>query len=120
MSQVRLYVDEDAMQGILVQGLLSRGIDVVSATSAAMVNRDDEDHLMTATGLRRALYSYNGRDYQRLHTEWLRGGRTHAGIILAAQQRYQIGDEVGRLSRLVARLSAGEMRDRLEFLNSWG
>ena len=120
MGQIRLYVDEDAMHGIVVQGLISRSVDVVTATTANMVNRDDEDHLMIATGLGRALYSYNGGDYQRLHTEWLTGGRTHAGIILAAQQRYTIGEELNRLVRLVSRVSAGEMRDRLEFLNSWG
>ena len=28
MGQIRLYVDEDAMHGIIVQGLISRGVDV--------------------------------------------------------------------------------------------
>ena len=55
MGQTRLYVDEDAMHGIIVQGLISRNVDVVTATSANMVNREDEDHLMVATGLGRAL-----------------------------------------------------------------
>ena len=69
MGQTRLYVDEDAMHGIIVQGLISRNVDVVTATSANMVNREDEDHLMVATGLGRALYSHTGGDYQRLHTK---------------------------------------------------
>ena len=108
------------MHGIIVQALISRSVDVVTAASADMINREDEDHLMVATGLGRALYSYNGGDYQRLQTLWLKAGRTHAGIILAAQQRYKIGDELSRLARLLRRVSAAEMRDRLEFLNSWG
>jgi len=44
MSQVRLYLDEDAMSKALLLGLRSRGIDVTSASETEMVNQDDADH----------------------------------------------------------------------------
>jgi hypothetical protein len=45
VSRIRLYVDEDAMDGDLVRGLRSRGLDVVTAIDARMVCRPDEEHL---------------------------------------------------------------------------
>ena len=45
--------------------------------------------------------------------------RTHAGVIVAAQQCYNIGEELRRIMRLISRLSAEDMRNRLEFLSSW-
>ena len=49
MSRLRLYVDEDAMDGDVVRGLRSRGIDIVAAADAGMIRRQDEDHLRLAT-----------------------------------------------------------------------
>lgn len=59
MSLLRLYVDEDAMDGDLVRGLRSRGIDLVTAKDAAMIRRPDEEHLAFATAQSRVLYSFN-------------------------------------------------------------
>ena len=120
MSPIRLYIDEDAMHDAIILSLRSRNVDVVSATDAEMINRIDDDQLMTATGLDRVLYSYNIKDYQRIHGEWLVKEQTHAGIIVAVQQRYSVGEELSRLTRMINELSAGNMRDRLEYLGNWG
>jgi len=45
MSQVRLYLDEDAMRRSLVFGLRARNLDVLPTSEAEMVNRVDQDHL---------------------------------------------------------------------------
>ena len=119
MNFIRLYVDEDAMRGKVVFGLQSRKVDVIRASDAAMVQREDEDHLMTATGLGRVLYSYNTGDYQLLHQQWLAVGRNHSGIVVAKQQRYSIGEELRRLTRLMGALTAEEMRNRMEYLGNW-
>ena len=37
MSRLRLYLDEDAMDGDLVRSLRSRGIDVVTAADAGLL-----------------------------------------------------------------------------------
>jgi len=55
-----------------------------------------------------------------LHTELLAMGKTHAGIILIAQQRYTVGDQMRRILKLIAVRSAADMRDCVEFLSAWG
>ena len=68
----------------------------------------------------RVLYTCNMADFYRLHTNYLTQGKTHAGIILACQQRYSIGEQMRRLLKLAATRSAQEMKDNVEFLQAWG
>ena len=55
----------------------------------------------------------------RLYSNLMRAGQSHAGIILAAQQRYSVGEQMRRLLRLISSLTAEEMRNRIEFLSAW-
>ena len=63
------------MDGDLVRGLRSRGIDVITAADAGMIRRKDEEHLNFAAMRGRALYSFNVGDYHQIHTEWTSTGR---------------------------------------------
>lgn len=116
---VSLYIDEDAQDNDLIQALRLRGVDLVRAWDAGMRQREDEDHLILATSQNRVLYSFNVRDYFRLHTEFLSEGRAHAGIVLAKQQQYSVGEQLRRLLRLIATRSAADMTNRVEFLSDW-
>lgn len=107
------------MRRALIFGLRARGVDVLTALEAEMLNRADSEHLAAAAALGRVLYSYNVADYCVLHECWAAQGRSHAGIILAAQQRYAVGDEIRRLLRLIGRIPAERMRNRIEFLSAW-
>ena len=80
---IQLYFDEDSMDRILVGALRARRMDVVTALDENMIDRDDSEHLEYAAQQERALYSFNRGDFYRLHTEYLRQGKSHAGIILA-------------------------------------
>jgi hypothetical protein len=42
-----------------VFGLRARGVDVLTASEAEMINRKDEDHLATASASGRVLYTFN-------------------------------------------------------------
>jgi hypothetical protein len=106
------------MDGDLVRGLRSRGIDVITAADAGMIRRKDED-LSFAAMRGRALYSFNVGDYHQIHTEWTSAGRGHAGIILAQQKRYSTGEQIRRLVRLIGSLTDDAMKDREEFLGCW-
>jgi hypothetical protein len=119
VSRLLLYVDEDAMDGDVVRGLRSRGIDVVTAAEAGMIRRQDEDHLRLATVQSRALYSFNVGDFHEIHTSWTASGKSHCGIVLTQQQRYSTGEQIRRLLRLIGSLSAETMRNREEFLGRW-
>jgi len=107
------------MDGDLVRGLRSRGIDVVTAADAGMIRRKDEDHLSLATVQGRALYSFNIRDFHEIHTAWTAGGRSHCSIVLTQQQRYSTGEQIRRLLRLIGSLTSETMRNREEFLGRW-
>ena len=87
MRRIRLYLDEDAMRRSLVFGLKTRNVDALTALDAEMINCEDEDHLLKAANLERTIYTYNTADFCLLHQEWMTQGRSHFGIIVAAQQR---------------------------------
>jgi Domain of unknown function (DUF5615) len=119
MSQIRLYLDEDAMRKSLVFALRARSVDVLTAAEVEMINRSDQDHLATATASKRVLFTFNIADYCALHQIWMDGRRSHAGIIVAPQQRYTAGEELRRLMHILGSVSAEDMQDRLEFLSAW-
>lgn len=116
---IRLYLDEDAMDQDLVRALRIRALDVITALDSGMIERTDRDHLEYATTHGRVLYSFNVGDFYRLHTEYLPEGKSHAGIILAPQQRYSVGSQMRGLLKLIAARSAEEMRNQVEFLGPW-
>lgn len=117
---IRLYLDEDSMDRDLVRALLARGLDVTSVRDTNMAGYDDTQQLEYATAHGRVLYSSNVRDFHRLHYEYMEARRSHSGIILVSQQRFSIGEQLRRILTLVSSLSAEAMKDRLEFLSSWG
>lgn len=116
---IRLYLDEDSVRSALVRALRARRVDVLTALEAAMIERSDEEHLEYAAKEGRVLYSFNVKDFYRLHQEYLACGKSHAGIILARQQHYSVGEQTRRLLKLIATRSAEEMRNQVEFLGAW-
>jgi hypothetical protein len=46
--------------------------------------------------------------------------RDHAGLVLATQQRYTVGERMRRLLRLRAQTTAEEMENRVVFLGTIG
>jgi hypothetical protein len=46
--------------------------------------------------------------------------KSHAGVILARQQRYSVGEQARHLLKLIATESAEEMRNQVEFVSAWG
>lgn len=118
--KVQLYLDEDAMDGDLVDALRLRGVNVTTALLEGMIHRDDRDHLEYASSQGRTLYSFNMGDYLELHAEYLEQGKHHAGLILAQQQKFSVGEQMRRLLKIVSNRTAEAMQDRVEFLSAWG
>jgi Domain of unknown function (DUF5615) len=120
LSQIKIYIDEDAMDGDLVAALRSRGVVVVTALDAGLTEKPDEEQLVFATEHECVLYTFNVSDFYRLHTQWLSTGREHAGIILAPQQRFSVGEQLRRLLHLRAGATSATMRNQAKFLSNWG
>ena len=117
--KLRLYIDEDSMSHALVDALRARGVDVVTPLDAGTMGWQDEDQLQFAADSGRAIFSCNVGDFFGLHTEWQNLGRNHAGIVLAQQQQFAIGDLMRRLLKLLANKSAESMHNQVEFLSAW-
>jgi len=116
---IRLYIDEDAMDQDLVRALRVRGMDVITVLDANMTERSDEEHLEYATVQGRVLYSFNIKDFYHLHSINMTEGKSHAGIILARQQQYSIGEQMQRILRISAERTSAAMKNRIEFLSAW-
>lgn len=119
MSQIRLYLDEDALQDALVQALQSSGIDVITVGDADKLSFSDEKQLIWAAEQARVIYSFNMGDFHQLHSVFLAEARSHSGIILAPQQRYSIREQLRGLLKLMAEKSAKDMINQLVFLSAY-
>ena len=119
MSRIEIYIDEDAMDTDLVAALRSRGITVITALDAGLAGKSDDEQLAFASEHGCVLYTFNVSDFYRLHTERVDAGREHAGMILAPQQRFSVGEQLRRLLRLRATVTIATMRNHVEFLGNW-
>lgn len=119
MSQIYLYLDEDAQRQALVQALRNAGVDVVTTLEANNSACVDEEQLIWAIEQERVIYSFNVGDFCRLHTAYMEQDMEHTGIILAERQSYSIGEQLRGLLRLMETKSAEEMRNQLVFLGTY-
>jgi len=116
MNQVRLYFDEDAGEHAVIQGLRTRGINVLSTGEATRLGASDEEQLEFAVLQGRAIYTFNVGDFARLHKEYMEQGKDHAGIIAIPDQRYSIGAKIRLLAGFLHGRSAEELINRMEYL----
>lgn len=119
MSLIRLYMDEDTVRKALVQAMRNAGVDVLTTSDAKNSGRIDEEQLIWATAQGRVIYTFNGRDFCRLHSSFMALSRNHGGIIVAPRQDYSVGVQLRGILRLMAAKSAEEMINQLEFLGSY-
>jgi hypothetical protein len=91
VSQIRFYLDEDSFEKSLVAAFRSADLDVVTVADVDRQSFSDEEQLTWAAEQGRVIYSYNRRDFCRLHSEFIAAEMSHAGIIVVQQQRYSIG-----------------------------
>ncbi|HSR49580.1 MAG TPA: DUF5615 family PIN-like protein [Acidobacteriota bacterium] len=116
---MRLYIDEDSMSKALVQALRQQGFDVLTAQEAGLRGEDDKVQLAHATRQDRVFFTYNVRDFSRLHQEyWQTGQEQHAGIITCRQTVLSFSQQWRAMVEL--RKSLGEnLRGQLVFLNQF-
>jgi predicted nuclease of predicted toxin-antitoxin system len=119
MSKIRLYLDEDTLRKTFVQALRENGIDVVTVSDANNLGRIDEEQLIWATEQGRVIYTFNSRDFCRLHGSFIAVGNNHAGIIVVPRQSYSVGEQLRGLLNLIGSKSAEGMMNQLEFLGTY-
>jgi hypothetical protein len=107
------------MNSALLDALRLRSVDVISVAEIGMLSRSDEEILYWVHENHRVTYSFNTRDFYRLHNNFSPQGKEHMGIILG-QQNYSVGEQLRRLLKIIASKSAEEMYNKVEFLSAWG
>ena len=116
MSEVGLYIDEDAEENAVMQGLRARGADLLTTSEAERCGTADREQLAFAVAQGRAIYTFNVGDFAKLHRHYLRNSNDHFGIIVIPDQRYTIGEKIRRVAGLISRFTAEEMINRMEYL----
>ena len=116
MSAIRFFTDED-VYGAIAEALRRAGFDAISTPEAGRLRESDESQLNWAATQGRVFVTFNVGHFAGRHSEWLRRGQHHAGIVISQQR--PIGDVLHRLLYLANTLQAEAMHDRLEFLGDW-
>ena len=80
----RLYANENLRSGLVIE-LRNLGHDVLTSNEAGQANQEipDEEVLAFAVKEKRAIITYNRKDFRRLHKQ----GNNHSGIILCKEDR---------------------------------
>ena len=92
---------------------------MVTALDTGLIEKTDEEQLAFASEFGHILYTFNVSDFHSLHAAWRSAGREHAGMILAPQQRFSVGEQLRQLLHIRFAVPAAAMRNRVEFLSNW-
>jgi len=112
----RLYLDEDVHKRIAAS-LRLRHFDVIATSEAARCGLGDEAQLEFAAAEGRALFTYNSRDFIRLHFDWMKRNKSHFGIIVSDQA--SLAETLRRLLSFLNRVSADELKNQIYWLQAF-
>lgn len=116
MSRPKLHLDADASIRALQQALAARGHDVTRTPNRWMPHdASDRSQLLGASAQGRVIFTFNVRDFLALAQVY----QQHAGIVLAAQQRWSISDLIAALDRLLSETDAADWIGQVRWLNQW-
>lgn len=96
-------------------GLRRRGLDILTAEEDGAREFDDAQLLARSTTLNRLLVTED-RDFSRITAQWLREGRTSAGVVRIVRWRLSIGEMLDDLKLLATALEPAEVQNRLYYL----
>jgi|SRR5271157_1474789 len=115
----RLYFDRHMMARLAID-LRGSGYDVLTTEEAGLDTASDEEQLTFATAERRAILTFNIRDFAPLHTRWLAAGQSHAGIVVSRQLgSREYGLLLRRMLRLLNHLTAEELTSNIVHLEQF-
>jgi len=109
VSSIRFYLDEHVPRAVAT-GLRLRGVDVLTAQEAGMLEASDVAHLTLGMQQGRMVFTQDA-DFLRLHA----AGVPHAGIAYASQ-RTPVGKIVRGLMLIYQLLDLADVQNHVEFL----
>ncbi len=113
---IKLYLDENVPEAIAV-ALRLRGYDIKTVKDAGRKGISDIDQLKYSTSEDRAIFTFNTADFYKIHTEFIKEGINHRGIILSKQ--LSIGTIVKALSKLLSSINRKNLQNNIIWLSDW-
>ena len=113
MGKPKLFIDED-VHDKLAGVLRSCGIDAINAREVNRKGSSDEEQLRYAISQKRAIFSFNIVDYERLAVKLFNENKTHFGIIVSPQRGF--GRTLNKSLNLLGDISADRLKNQLIYL----
>ncbi len=101
----------------LADQLRKHGFDVTSSQESNLLSEPDDKQLEFAATERRAIVTFNVRDFLALHEKYLLEGREHWGIILSSREPVHV--LFRRLLKLLQTVSAHHLKNQVRWLNEF-
>ena len=113
MEKPKLFIDED-VHDKLAYILRSCGVDAINTREANRKGLSDEEQLSYAISQKRAIFSFNMVDYEKLAVKLFNENKTHFGIIVSPQRGLR--ETLNRLLKLFQENSADKLKNQLIYL----
>lgn len=110
---IKLYLDEDVHK-IAASSLRIKGYDVISAHDVRNWGLSDIEQLEYAVSEKRAIFTFNAGDFNKLHKEYIQNEKKHYGIILSKQK--PLSETNSRLIHFLFNTSAQQIKNNLLWL----
>lgn len=111
---IKFYLDEDVHEDIAA-ALRLRGYDVRTTREAGNKGLTDTEQLRYAISEDRIIISFNAADFYKLHSEFLKKGIEHSGIILSKQ--LPIGKVIKSLLKLISDIKEQDIKNNIIWLS---
>jgi hypothetical protein len=112
---IKLYLDENVPEAVAA-ALKLRGHDVLTTREADNKGLSDPEQLAYAVSKKRILFTFNVPDFVKLHSEFIKKGNSHSGIIVSKQ--HPVGTLV-KAEHLLSRVDAARAQNSIIWLSDW-
>jgi predicted nuclease of predicted toxin-antitoxin system len=113
---IKLYLDENIPYSV-AYGLRLRGFDVVTTYKAGNTGKTDEEQLLFASKQNRVIFTFNVKDFCKLHIEFLSKSKTHKGIIVS--RPFPTSVVIKGLAKILVLYDQKEMENNLLWLSNF-
>ncbi len=113
MEKPKFFIDED-VHDKLASILRNCGVDAINTREVNRKESSDEEQLSYAISQRRAIFSFNMADYEKLAVKLFNENKTHFGIIISPQRGLR--ETLNRLLKLFQETSTDKLKNQLIYL----
>lgn len=113
---IKLYLDENVPVAVSM-ALRLRGYDVLTVKDVGRKGLSDFEQLKYASSQNRVIFTFNVADFYKTHSEFMKEGLNHTGIILSRQ--LPIGTIVKALLKLLTGIKPEKLSNNIVWLSDW-